>query len=236
MSGLEIENYITNDNNLEKEQRKFLQTSIGKAINIGVDIGIRALFPDLIENQIINIKDSFFNNGFHEGVKTAVDSAIDFYKSITGIFTGNFSNIQQMQQVVKKGGVIDSVSGLINNTVNKAVERGKISHNIGSVIKNGKNLILNSVTKNIEKEFDNQVNNIEKLNKYTENWKMYYDNRDFDGMEKEYKKIKMKLNETAPIEKMIKEARTIENLHKLIKNKGQDFELSNEEIEVAKVL
>ena len=35
---------------------------------------------------------------------------------------------------------------------------------------------------------------------------------------------------------MISEARTIENLHKLIKNNGQDFNLTPEQIELAKKL
>ena len=55
-------------------------------------------------------------------------------------------------------------------------------------------------------------------------------------MEKEYKKIKEKLKEVMPIESTIKEARTIENLHTLIKNKGGSFDLSKEEIELANKL
>ena len=55
-------------------------------------------------------------------------------------------------------------------------------------------------------------------------------------MEKEYKKIQKELNNLAPIEKTINDARTIENLHLLIKNNGQNFELSNEQIELAQKL
>ena len=35
---------------------------------------------------------------------------------------------------------------------------------------------------------------------------------------------------------MINEARTIQNLHNLIKNNGQDFNLTQEQIELAKKL
>ena len=55
-------------------------------------------------------------------------------------------------------------------------------------------------------------------------------------MEKEYIKIKKEINNLAPIEKMINEARTIQNLHNLIKNNGQDFNLTQEQIELAKKL
>ena len=55
-------------------------------------------------------------------------------------------------------------------------------------------------------------------------------------MEKQYEKIETELKELAPIENTINQARTIENLHILIKNKGGDFNLSNEEVELAKKL
>ena len=56
---LEIENTLIN----EKEQKSFLETTLGKTINTAVDIGIRAILPDFIEDQIINIKNNLLNNG-----------------------------------------------------------------------------------------------------------------------------------------------------------------------------
>ena len=157
-------------------------------------------------------------------------------KSALGIITGNFENIQQMQTAVKSGGIIDSISDVINSTINKVVEKGKIPYSLGNALKNGKNAILNNVTKNIESEFENQVNHIEKINKYTENWKNYFNNKDFTGMEREYQKIRTKMKEIAPIENTIKLAKTVENLHKLIKNNGKDFNLTEEQLELAKLL
>ena len=55
-------------------------------------------------------------------------------------------------------------------------------------------------------------------------------------MQREYEKIKEKLNELLPIENTLKEARTIENLHNLIKNNGQNFNLTNEQLELANML
>ena len=55
-------------------------------------------------------------------------------------------------------------------------------------------------------------------------------------MEKEYKKMKVQIKNIIPIENTIKNTRYIENLHNLIKNNGKDFDLSNEEIELAKKL
>ena len=55
-------------------------------------------------------------------------------------------------------------------------------------------------------------------------------------MEEVFEKIEKNLQEVLPIENIIKEARTIENLHNLIKNNGQNFDLSDEEIELANML
>ena len=236
MNNLEVENQITNDVSIENKQRNFLQTNIGKAVNTGLNIGLRYILPDVIEDQVIEIKDSFLQNGFKEGIQTAIDSAINFGKSALGIVTGNFENIQQMQTAVKSGGIIDGISNVLNFTINKVVNSGKIPYALGCAIKTGKNAILNNITKNIESEFENQVNQIEKLNKYTNNWKDYFNNKDFDGMQREYDKIRGKMKEIAPIENTIKTARVIENLHKLIKNNGKNFDLTSEELELAKML
>ena len=192
--------------------------------------------PDLIEDEIIEIKDSFIENGFKEGIKTAVDSAINLGKSAMGIVTGRFENVNQMQTAVKTGGIIDGISSVLNYTINKIVDRGKIPYSVGNIIKRGKNAILNNITKNIENEFENQVDNIEKLNKYIGNWNNYYQNRDFEGMQREYEKIRDKIKEVAPIEKTINSAREVQNLHKLIKNNGQNFNLTQDQLELVKVL
>lgn len=192
--------------------------------------------PDLIEDEIIEIKDSFIENGFKEGIKTAVDSAINLGKSAMGIVTGRFENVNQMQTAVKTGGIIDGISSVLNYTINKIVDRGKIPYSVGNIIKRGKNAILNNITKNIENEFENQVDNIEKLNKYIGNWKNYYQNRDFEGRQREYEKIRDKIKEVAPIEKTINSAREVQNLHKLIKNNGQNFNLTQDQLELVKVL
>ena len=236
MDALKIENNISNENLIEEKQRNFLQTNLGKAVNMGLNIGIRYLLPDVIENQVIEIKDSLIQNGLKEGIQTAINSSINLGKSALGIVTGKFESIEQMQNAVKSGGIIDSISNVVNYSINKLVDNGNISNSIGNTIKNGKNAILNNITQNIENEFKNQISNMEKLNKYTENWKNYFNNKDFSGMQREYEKILAKIKEIVPIEKTIKTARVVENLHQLIKNNGQDFNLTNEELELAKML
>ena len=169
MNELKIENILSNENNIEENQRNFLQTNIGRAVNTGINVGIRYLLPDIIEDQVIEIKDSFLQNGLKEGIQTAVDASINFGKSALGIVTGKFESVEQMQTAVKSGGIIESISNVINYTINKFVEKGNIPTSIGNTIKNGKDAILNNITQNIENEFKNQISNIKKINKYTEN-------------------------------------------------------------------
>ena len=220
----------------EKSQKNFLETTLGKTINTAIDIGIRALLPDFIDDQIINVKNNLIKNGLQEGIKKTIDDAVDIGKSAIGIITGNFENVNQMQTAVKTGGIIDGISTLLDTVVNKVQSKGLIDYNIARTIKEGKNIILNNVESNIEKTFTDQIKSVEYTNKYINNWRNYYKNKNFEGMEKEYQKIKKELKNLVPMEKTINQARTIENLHILIKNNGQNFNLSNEAIELAEKL
>lgn len=229
---LEINNNVVN----ERNQKNFLETTLGKTINAAVDIGIRAILPDFIENQIINIKDNLLNYGLKDGITKTIDDAIDLGKSAIGIFTGNFENVSQMQSAIQSGGLIDGMSSLIDNVVDNVRKAGVINNTIASTIKQGKNIILNNIESNITNTFNNQYKAIDYTNKYINNWKKYFNNKDFSGMEKEYKKIEVQIKNIAPIEKTINDVRTIEVLHNLIKNNGQDFNLSNQQLELVEKL
>ena len=226
-------NNINLNNELVNEhiQKNFLETNLGKAINTAVDIGIRAIFPDFFEDQIIDIKDNLLNYGLKDGIRQTIDDAIDIGRSAIGIVTGNFESINQMQNAVKNGGIIDGISSLLDTVIDKVKKAGLINNTIAKTIKQGKNIILNNVENNITSTFNKQYESIDYANKYISNWKENFEKKDFSGMEKEYKKIEKQLNNIAPIEKTINEAKTIMTLHNLIKNNGNNFELSQEELE-----
>ena len=231
-------NNINLNNELVNEhiQKNFLETNLGKAINTAVDIGIRAIFPDFFEDQIIDIKDNLLNYGLKDGIRQTIDDAIDMGRSAIGIVTGNFESINQMQNAVKNGGIIDGISSLLDTVIDKVKKAGLINNTIAKTIKQGKNIILNNVENNITSTFNKQYESIDYANKYISNWKENFEKKDFSGMEKEYKKIEKQLNNIAPIEKTINEAKTIMTLHNLIKNNGQNFNLSKEQLELAEKL
>ena len=141
-----------------------------------------------------------------------------------------------MQNAIKSGGLIDGISSLLDLTIDNVRKAGLVNNNVAKNIKQGKNIILNNLESNISNTFSNQYKAIENTNKYISNWRNYFENKDFSGMEKEYNKIEKQLKNIAPIESTIKNARTIEVLHNLIKNNGQDFNLTKDQLELAEKL
>ena len=229
---MNLENTINNE--IKINNNNFLNNALGKTINGAVDIGLRAILPDLIENQVIDIKNALLQNGLKEGIKTAVDSAINFGKSIYGIVSGHFENMSQIRLATEQGGILDSLSIVIDKACNKAHINGHINGTTNSLIKKGKDVILNNISNNIKKEIDSQTFEVEKLENYVSKWKEGFNNKDFDVIQKYYKKIDSQLNKTVPLEKIIKEARELESIHKLIENNGHNFNITELEKETAK--
>ena len=227
---------LNNEIKIREEQTNFLETTLGKTINTAIDIGIRALLPDFIDEQIINIKDNLLNYGLKDGITKTIEDAIDIGKSAIGIFTGNFESISQMQNAIETGGLIDGISSLLDTVVDKVNKKGIINYNIANTIKQGKDIILNSVEHNIEEKFKEQNIEVENIEKYMNNWKENFKDKNFGKMEKEYNKIEKILETLASLEEIINQARIIGNIHNLIKNNGQNFNLNQEQLALAQKL
>ena len=166
-----LENNIKN--NLEMEQNKFLDSALGKAINNGIDIGIRYILPDYFIGGINDLKDNLLKYGLKEGISKTINSVIDKGKALKGIVTGNFENISQINEAIKSGGIIDSVSNLLDDVLSRVSSAGKINNTTLNLIKNGKDSILSSVEKNIESTLNKQLTKSEKINNYIDNLKIF---------------------------------------------------------------
>lgn len=160
-----IENNILNEQTekIEEKQNKFLEGTFGKIVNTGIDIALRAILPNAIENEIIGIKNVIINDGFKEGLKSAINAANNIGKSITGIFTGKFESVSQAYSAIKSGGIIDSVSKLVDSAVKSAQDNNLIKNSTAKLIKKSKNVVKDCISNKIEEEFMKQVDSVEKI-------------------------------------------------------------------------
>jgi len=55
---------VTKNNKLENNnnQNNFLKSTLGNTINSAIDLGLKIVLPDFIEDEIIEVKDSILNN------------------------------------------------------------------------------------------------------------------------------------------------------------------------------
>ena len=189
---------------IEKEQKSFLESGIGKVINTAMDMGIRFLLPDFIENEVIEIKDTLVQEGFQEGIDKTIENAVDLGKSAIGIVTGEFENISQVQAAVEKGGIIETLSNVIDTVLDKCSQNNLLSPNIVNVIKQGKNIILDNVSSNIENMMTEQIKSVETIQTLSNNWRSYYMQKNFDGMEKEIQKLEKEMKKNNSIRKFNK--------------------------------
>ncbi len=217
-------------------QETFLNSTFGNALNNALDVGIRFLLPDFVEEDVIEIKDAFLENGITEGISKIVETAKDFAKSALGIVSGTFENISQLKLAVEEGGIISTISNLLDSVINKLEEKNILGEDFANLIRNIKNSILDTTSSNLSSDLEEQEKNTEKLEKYIENWKEAYEEQDFESMEKAYTQIQKYLSNTLTTEEIYESSEIIENLHNLIKNNGEDFDLSEEELELAEKL
>lgn len=231
---MELTNTINNDIELNNKQKSFFNSNLGKIVNTAIDVGLRSILPDMIENQVIDIKNALMENGINEGINVAVDKLVDFAKSAKGIVTGNFENLEQVRTAVGSGGIVDTVSNLIDKALNKVYKKGYINYTVNNLIKSGKNVLLNNVTNNIKNEMDNQQDYFKILDNYIEKWKNGYKNHDFNEMEKTYKKIDNLSEKIVPFKNTINEIKYVKNMQEILKNNGHNFNLTDAEIELIK--
>ena len=234
-NNLTVEEFLE-QTSLLKKQINVISSNLGGAINGGIDIALKAILPDFIEDEVINIKNTLITEGFSAALDIGIEEVINVGKSIQGMLTGSFENIEQIKKAVEKGGLIDTVSDLLDTSLDWAKKNGYIEKDVASAIKKGKNGMMDIIKDNVDDTLENQVVAIEKIDGYINKWKEYYLEENFTNMEYQYKKIQEYIKDVIPLEETLKKARVVENLHELIKNNGKDFDLTEQEKELAEML
>lgn len=125
----------------------------------------------------------------------------------------------------------------MDTAVKAAKDNNLINDSTAKLIKKSKNVVKDCISSKIEENFMEQVNGVEKVGKYIDNWNLCLDQKDLTGMKREYNKIVKKLDNLLPLESTLKEARAIQNVQTLIKNKGGTLDnITEEEIRLARII
>lgn len=228
----EIGNNLNNNLNLENLQNNFLNTTVGKITNAAVDLGIKALMPDFVENEVIEVKDALISGGLKEGLDTAVKNAIDVGKKAIGLENVEFSSIEDAATALYEGDIVGGISNGLDFVLDNIANSEIIPENITYLIKQGKDIILNDVDSGIKNEFTNEIKALNKLEKYISNWEKNYLKKDMEGVQKEYKKIEKQMIKILPLEKIINNVNKIRNIHDLIES-TRDFDFDKIYLELA---
>ena len=142
----------------------------------------------------------------------------------------NFVYLQKNQEVLLDTGDYN------NNEEIKVADENVVERKATFMDTTNVEEIIKNVENNIENTFSEQINNVEKLDKYINNWKEDYKNQDFNSMKKEYKKMEKVVESLIPIENIINEFNTIKNFQNLISANGNNFNLTQDELELAQKL
>lgn len=211
------------------KQIKDIKIDIGNLANTGLEFGLRAVLPDFIEDDIIDIKDKFIQEGFTEGVKETYEKVKDIGKSIQGIFTGKFESVEQVKRLIQTDGILDGTSEIIDKILKTLLNKKKISKSTYNLIKTGKKEIMDSLENELESYYKIDTYSLEKIEEYCQEWKENYSKGNYKEMQKSINKIKQRLDKNESIEKIIKQAREIEKIQKYIEEKGSIENLSESE-------
>ena len=231
----ELGNKISNGLNINNLQNNFLNSTIGQIANTAVDLGLKAMLPDMIENEVIEVKNALISGGINEGLNTAIENAIEIGKKVIGLENKEFTSIQQAANAIEKGEITNNISDGIDSVLNKISDANVIPKNVINIIKEGKNLILSNIGTNIENEFTNEIKALEKIEKYIGNWEKSYYKKDLDSLNKEYNKIEKQMKKIMPLEKLINNVNKIKNINELIKN-TENFDFNNVYLDLAENL
>lgn len=232
----ELSNKINNLKlNIKNMQENFLDSKIGQLANDAIDTGLKYLLPDFLEEDVIEVKNVLMNEGLTEGINKAVENAIDLGKTAIGIFTGSFENVEQAEDALKEGGVVEGISDSLDYILEKLEKSKIISNNMSNLIKSGKDFIFDNLKENINDEFVSENKSINNIKNYINNWEKSYSEKDLNGIKNEYEKIEQEAKNIIPLENILSQINKIENVNELINN-SDNFNFDNIYLDLAKVI
>ena len=235
METINIENVnnelsIENKDDILSKQNNALSEILNNVINWSIDAGLKYILPDSIENDVIKIKNDLLNGNAAQKIIDTIGSVINLGKEKLNNEKKEIINTEDIKKVLQNPDTIK----LISDTVETILNNRDI--NIQNKERSNKKIIEKNVENNLNNQLESQINSINKIENYKNEWYKNYENKDLEKMNKTLKKINKEFKKIIPIENTIKEIRKIENLNELINSKGGDFNITKEELELANKL
>ena len=108
--------------------------------------------------------------------------------------------MSQVETAIGNGGIIDTVSDLIDKSLVKVQQKGIIGYQVKNLITKGKDIILNNVTTSLKNEMKFQENSIYEIENYINNFlKMGGSNYPIEIL----KSAKVDMTTKAPMQKVM---------------------------------
>ncbi|MCL2382801.1 MAG: hypothetical protein FWC79_01160 [Oscillospiraceae bacterium] len=222
---------------IAREQDRFFDTTLGRVINRGIDLGIRAIFPEFLENKVIDVKDALINEGLNSAIRTAIDQTLELgRRALSDFLTRGFRNVSDARDVLETGDLLANVSKELDHVIERTERNNADRLNIGSNLSERKAMLLEMVRRDVDSCISEQIELTDTINSHITKWNDALQKGNFRSMENEFAQVQEKMVAVMPTENMIKDVRTLENLHNLIKNNGRDFNISEYERKVAEIL
>jgi len=211
-------------------QAKNIIANIGDAFSNAMQKGTEKLsFPEGMKEQV---KLGLEKIDLKEIGGKAAEGALKAGMQKLGIKSGMFSSLKGIVEAVKEG---DLKKGL-SSGFNAAIELIKLPKVAKTILKEGKNLILDqTMGDEFKRLMKSQQNTISRINKKCNQMEEAFKNNDTKALEKISKSLKTDVEKVMPIQRVINRGTEMLNRYELFKNKN-GMEMTKDEIELIKKL
>lgn len=234
---LSINNNKNINLNIEKKQDNILIKGIKGALNIGLNLGIKAALPNIIEDEVIKLKDSILQNGLKNGLKEGIDNVKNKFKEVMNFFGKNkdnkIKNVEVINDLTKRGGEIDELSKLLSKAIDYTIKSKAINKDLGKAIKAGKSTILRNISNKLRDNMTDVLKEFKNIDELHKNWQAGLNNQDYDVMRKNYMKINKIANEVLPYKELFEKLEEMDLIQKYIEESG-NFNLDNNILDLLK--
>ena len=208
------------------EQANNIVSNISEAFTNAVKKGTENFkFPDDIGDLV---KTGFDKIDFKEIGNSAVINALKTGMNNLGMNKSTFNSLKDIFDAIRSG---DLKKGL-SSGLNVAISALKIPPTAKSLLKTGKNFILeNTFEDELKQVMKKQQNTISRINKKCLQMEEAFKTNDQKLLDKTYKSLKNDMDKVMPIQNVLSRGNSIMNQYELYKNKG-NVALTNKEIEL----